>query len=565
MSTPTAQPKGSFHSRMTTTARIVFGTSFLFIMLVGLTSSVSLLSFKSRLHDVLAADQKTLLGRIAEDLEHTCQTLESALVQSARTVRKQDIESGDAAQRFLDANTGLAALFDRSTFLFSTEGRIIAEHPYLPNRRGEDVSFRDYIAIPLKEHHPVMSQPFLTTKKDHHVVLAEGVPVYDEQGKVIAVHAGSMGLTKPGILSNIYTTVIGKTGYLFLVAKDGKIIMHPDKTRLLQRAYPVGENSLFEQALAGKDGTAITADVSGRRSLVTYQRIPSTGWVLGAVYPEDEALDDYNTLRNQLIAIIVIACLTAVWGLWWYTQQMLIKQEDTHRELERARALAAGMLQTRSEFFSEASHDFKQRLHALQLLIQATIRSSPNDAPSLLLKAGNAVDGIQAYVRQFLEFTQLETSITMPTLKVTRLQPIFQRLELEFEDDAEQRGVNLKVLYTDLSITTDENMLARILQNLIANAIKFSRNKVLVCARARREAILIEVRDNGEGIAKEDLGKIFEAFQKLDNQHKSDEGVGLGLAICKRLTSTLGYGIHVRSIPEKGTMFQIKIPNSVTI
>src|SRR5437016_10620923 len=94
--------------------------------------TTALYSFRSKLLDVMVADQDRLLQRVADSQEQKLLSLQKALIQSASEIRDADIASSDAAQRYLDTNTGLYAGFDRSTFLFSDKGILLAERPYRP-------------------------------------------------------------------------------------------------------------------------------------------------------------------------------------------------------------------------------------------------------------------------------------------------------------------------------------------------------------------------------------------------------------------------------------------------
>jgi hypothetical protein len=83
------------------------------------------------------------------------------------------------------------------------------------------------------------------------MVLVITDPIFSKDGRMIAILTGSLGLTHPGMLGNVAKTVIGKTGYLFIVTEDGKLIMHPDRTRLSKPAFAPEANALFDRALKG--------------------------------------------------------------------------------------------------------------------------------------------------------------------------------------------------------------------------------------------------------------------------------------------------------------------------
>src|SRR5204863_9629500 len=169
------------------------------------------------------------------------------------------------------------------------QGILLAERPFKPGRRGDNASWRPYIRDTIRTQEPVISEPFLTNVGDANMVLVMTMPVFAKDGRMIAILTGSLGLTHPGRLGNIAKTVIGKTGYLYIVTADGSLIMHPDRTRLSQKAFAPRVNPLFDRALKGYEGTEMTVDSNGRDALVSYKRVPSSNWIVAAIYPKDEA------------------------------------------------------------------------------------------------------------------------------------------------------------------------------------------------------------------------------------------------------------------------------------
>ena len=95
----------------------------------------------------------------------------------------------------------------------------------------------------------MISEPFQTNVGDANMVLVMTTPVFAKDGRFIGILTGSIGLTQPGMLGNIAKTVLGKTGYLFIVTADGKLIMHPDRQRLSKPAFaPEGERAVRPRA-----------------------------------------------------------------------------------------------------------------------------------------------------------------------------------------------------------------------------------------------------------------------------------------------------------------------------
>ena len=116
--------------------------SILFLGAILAVGMASMSSFREQLMSVLIEEQDNLVGRIADNLDQKLVALQRALTLSAVEITEADIASSDAAQRYLDTNTGLYATVDRSTFLFTPDGIMLAERPYRANRRGNHASDR---------------------------------------------------------------------------------------------------------------------------------------------------------------------------------------------------------------------------------------------------------------------------------------------------------------------------------------------------------------------------------------------------------------------------------------
>jgi diguanylate cyclase (GGDEF)-like protein/PAS domain S-box-containing protein len=314
-------------TRPSIATRTASGISVLFLTTILAVGMASMHSFRTQLMNVMVAEQNTLVQRIADNVDQKLLGLQRILSLSASEITEADVASSDAAQRYLDHNSGLYAAIDRSVFLFSSQGILLAERPFRPGRRGEDASWRPYIRDTIRTQQPVISEPFLTNVGDANMVLVLTTPVFSKDGKMLGILTGSLGLTHPGMLGNIAKTVIGKTGYLYIVTGDGKLIMHPDRMRLSHVAFAPQTNALFDRALEGFEGTEETQTANGREAWVSYQRVPSSNWIVAAVYPKDEAFYAVNDLIQNFLEFLLVACVlvvAAIWALTRYTMRPLV-------------------------------------------------------------------------------------------------------------------------------------------------------------------------------------------------------------------------------------------------
>jgi signal transduction histidine kinase/DNA-binding CsgD family transcriptional regulator len=543
-------------------SQVAFVATLVLIAVIFGVTAMQLSMFRSNLEATLFAEQDALTTSVANNLDQQLITLKNALTASANAITESDLYSNDAAQSYLDTNTGLNALFERSVFLFSPDGHLIAERPFLPDRRGKNFGFRDYIKNALKTNTVVISDPFVTTKNDKNHVIMFATPVFSKvTKKIIAITSGSFGLTHPKLLGNIANTVIGKTGFMYLVTKDGRLVMHPNRSLLLNRAYEKDVNPAFEKALAGFQGAVKSIEHGGYASISTFKKINSTGWILVSVYPESEAFELFNKLVNNLILVFFVSALIACTLVWTLSNHLVRKIQSKNKILRKIKDESLISLRVRSKFFNEASHDLQQRLYGIQLLVNVAERACvESDKNSAIKNFKSSVADLERYFDNFLEFTRIETVCVRPEFVEFPLQRIFQKINCQFEYFCEDVNVNLKTRHTNLICKSDEKIVYRILENLVSNALKFSRNKVLVVARKRKNTIELSVIDNGCGMSETEIPKIFSEFFQGENKSKPNFGFGLGLGIVARLTNILGAKLTIRSKPNLGTRVNLTIP-----
>jgi signal transduction histidine kinase len=309
----------------------------------------------------------------------------------------------------------------------------------------------------------------------------------------------------------------------------------------------------------------MTVDPEGTEALTTFARIPSTGWVLVGVYPKDEAFAPVKKLSERFLEVLVVACLIVAAGVWQFTRTLVKQLKLANKGLEQMRLQISEELRKRSQYFHEASHDFRQRLHAIQLLGHALETIVPREGKFIFSKLTFAIVSLQLYIKNFLDLAQLEAAGTTPNIQAVHLQDVFQKLELSLEDLAESKGVELRIRATDISIATDEKMLARLLENISCNAIKYTRSRVLITARRRGKGVTIEVWDNGRGISEGELESIFvEFYQTKSALDAKEHGVGLGLSIVKRLAAMLKCHVEIRSKEHRGTVLRVTFSEILT-
>ena len=228
-------------------------------------------------------------------------------------------------------------------------------------------------------------------------------------------------------------------------------------------------------------------------------------------------------------------------------------------DLRAALADAERANSTRARFVAAASHDLLQPLSAAKLFV-ASARDEVADehAGGTLDKAHKALASVEAILGALLDISRLDEAVVERS--PVRLAPLIAQLTDEFAPMAERKGLKLAILPCTLTVFSDPAYLRRILQNLISNAIRYTRTgRVLVGTRRLAGAVRIEVHDTGPGIAAEDQRAIFREFHRLNASASASEGLGLGLAIVERACALLDHRLTLSSTPGRGTCFAVEL------
>ncbi len=245
------------------------------------------------------------------------------------------------------------------------------------------------------------------------------------------------------------------------------------------------------------------------------------------------------------------------------TQELVEALQREYQRSEAARQHAEELTAARSRFFAAANHDLRQPLHALGLLAESL--QSPRslaEVQQVATHLSECVEGMAQVIDELLDITRLD-------LGQIATQPVGVRLAAVVEDAcrpyralARLQGLTLELALPDIAVRSDPALLARIVANLVSNAIRYTREgRVVVRAEPVPEALLLHVEDSGIGIAAEHLPRIFDAFYQVGNPARDRRhGLGLGLATVQRLCALLAVPLEVQSTPGQGSRFTLRLP-----
>jgi two-component system, sensor histidine kinase len=292
----------------------------------------------------------------------------------------------------------------------------------------------------------------------------------------------------------------------------------------------------------------LTTGQSSHRAIV----VMVFGYVVGVL----GALDNTNRELRQSIALR-------------FTNEDLLQRLVAEKERERAaRKDADDANREKSRFVAAASHDVRQPLHALGLFVDG-LKSQPLEAPArkLVSSIEQAHASLVAVHEGLLDISMLDSGGVTPKVRSVRLGPLFEAIVTEARPAAHGKGLELSAKGVDATIETDPDLVMRVLRNLVANAVTYTqRGRVLLTARQRAGAVLVQVWDSGIGIPADQLDLVFRELHQVANASRQREkGLGLGLAIVERLARLLGFSVSVRSELGRGSVFSFTLPLAHTV
>ncbi len=230
-------------------------------------------------------------------------------------------------------------------------------------------------------------------------------------------------------------------------------------------------------------------------------------------------------------------------------------------ELSIARDEAERANASKSRFVAAASHDLLQPLNAAKLFI-ASLAETPLDTGQRAITARiqSAFESVESILGALLDISRLDAGVAATEVSTFPLERLLAPLRDEFGAIARGKGLEFRVIGTRAMVTSDPSYLRRILQNLVSNALRYTRQgKVLVGVRHAGGRLRIEVHDTGPGIPADKTREVFREFQRLGGAGDAP-GMGLGLTIVERACELLGHGLTLSSREGHGTCFTVTVP-----
>ena len=241
--------------------------------------------------------------------------------------------------------------------------------------------------------------------------------------------------------------------------------------------------------------------------------------------------------------------------------RMRHEQRALVAQLQRKTAEAEEATRAKSAFFAAASHDLRQPLQAMTWY--AGLLGQPDAPPQVAQRLRDSIAALGGLFDGILGIAQLDAGKLQARPQPVQLATLVGRVVPQFAGQAEAQGLRLRWRVPAAAVVhTDPVLLERMLGNLLSNALRYTpRGGIVIGARRRGERLAIEVWDSGIGIAGEQLEHIFDEFFQVDHPRRDrGQGLGLGLAIVRRLGALMQHPVGVRSRFGRSSVFSVSVP-----
>lgn len=221
--------------------------------------------------------------------------------------------------------------------------------------------------------------------------------------------------------------------------------------------------------------------------------------------------------------------------------------------------------ETRSRFLTAISHDVLQPINAARLFASAMSHSHQADELRYLSeRVDTSLRAAEELLDGLLDVSRLDAGVLKPDITVFDVGALMQQLAEQYRPVAQKHGIALRVHTREIYVRSDRRLLLRVVQNFLANALRYTQQgRVVLGLRRRGEDVVLQVWDTGPGIPTHHLQQIYDEFHRYKQPFDWDErGLGLGLSICQRIATLLEHALNTQSVVGQGSMFSITVPSA---
>ena len=374
--------------------------------------------------------------------------------------------------------------------------------------------------------------------------------------------------------------------YYHIVRPDGSFVIQNPNTDLweffekLQKRSVITENKALQESFLNEFGIALEhrneyntiLDINGKTCQINGIALPYSEWYLVAVMPYGVLDDAVTGLSTRRVVITLSSCALILVILTYIFIRYFSMTHFQIRELEQTRQKALEASKAKSEFLANMSHDIRTPMNAIvgMSAIASTHIDDRDQIQNCLKKISLSSKHLLGLINDVLDMSKIESGKLTLTSEQISLKEIVEGIVSIIQPQIKLKkqtfDVHINNIFTE-NIWCDGVRLNQVLLNLLSNATKYTpENGAIQLSLHEEESakgdgyirVHIRVKDNGIGMSKDFLSKIYDSYSRADEAriHKT-EGAGLGMAITKYIVDAMNGSISISSEQGKGTEFHL--------
>ncbi len=448
-------------------------------------------------------------------------------------------------------------------FVTDSQGQIVFSSD--PTDKGRHVDQQNYFKIPRQQSFPAqlyISRPLSNLQNSPSIALT--LPLLDTENNF----AGIVGATIDfrffsNVLQPVDPSDSASTSVIF--NRDGDLVYRRDDPKKFFGRNIAKDSLIYQNHI--RLGQPISQLISpsafdGKLRLFHTRNIQDTGLSVIISRRQEEVLSEWqHNLSIQILIFIFTA--TAMLFLARVAQLRQSQLLDSTEALRSAKEKAEIANSAKGRFLAAASHDLRQPLHALSLLVSILRRRYHADSDlQIITPIETATQALKEMLDTLLDISKLDANIIVPQKQSVSFASLLARLDSEFRMQLQNKGLDFRIRPSTAHIYTDPTLLMAILRNLLTNAGHYTEHGgILLAGRHHQGQLLIQVWDTGHGISAAEQEKIFDEYYQVSNPERDrNKGLGLGLSIVNRVATLLEHPLRLSSRLGRGTMFEVSVP-----
>lgn len=305
--------------------KLVIGMLVLWTIFILISAGSGFYLVRTSQETLIAQKQFETVSVMADELDLRISMMHSLLIADAKGLTKDILSHRQKAQDWLDSQQELLSVFDNHLFIFTPDGRIFAESPFISSERiGLDLSFREYMQKTLERKAPYLSNPYITSQAHQSPVVMFTAPVFDEHGEIMAVLSGALNLLGKNGITRLRDMKIGQHGFIIMLSSDRLILVHSDVSKIYTYIEP-GTNSVVDKVFDEHfEGTLFEEKGYGNAAyLVTAKWLKYKDWVILAHHAQKDIEQPIVKYQKFILLRAFLALFVGIVVILWLAGRFL--------------------------------------------------------------------------------------------------------------------------------------------------------------------------------------------------------------------------------------------------